>query len=310
MKQTLPNVLIGFVILTLLACGGGGAFVGQPSINLSASDLTIEYGEPVRISWSSTDVAAISDANFAVSPGDVNGSLTDYPATDTTYQIEGKSSGGDSASDTITVKVNPGPKRILLVADPAGASTSAVAQFLQRLSTQVVEVSQTLPATTLADVLVIGQSATITDSDKVKVVSFLAAGKGVILSKRGPCLLATGDIDNNDISAVGSWFAGATTCSGDLGVQTVPASAPSGFPLSTVFFGDRIDQAVQVSPVSSQALLRSGSATGGHQAFAYVPALGGRVGYVAGIPIDSGSDGTTMRELFLAIVRWASKELP
>ena len=297
-----------FGILTL-GCGGdsaGGSSTGSVSLHLSTASPT--YGQPVTVSWTSSNLASIDGASFPVNSNDITGSFADKPATSTTYQITGRTLSNDVVSSTITVNLQKGSKKILFLADTAQSSTNSLTDFLQGLSTQPVQVSLTLPSVFSADVIVISSSAAVSPSDVAAIKSFLNAGGGLVLIRWSTRLLATGDINNENISAIGNFFAGVTlSSSSDLGSNIVSGS-PGTYPLGVSLFGQPID-AWGVRPVSASATLLTTedqfSCTSG---FAYSPATGGRVAYAGSAAIDSSAQSTSVRNMFLGEVRWASKE--
>ncbi len=309
MNHVISRSLCGIALASLLACGGGGGGLSNdaPSVSMTASPVVIDYGKASTITWSSKNVHHLSASSFPVSAASVNGSFTDTPATDTTYSITGASAGGDQATASVTVHVKANAKKILVIADPANPASFQVAQFLQGLSTISLTVSKTLPSGFSADVLVIGSSAQVTPADRSKVTSFMASGGGVVLVGRAPCLLATGDTNNDDISAIGSFFAGATQCSFNLGVQNVVDSAPSGFPLCANVLGHELAGDDFITPVSAGAIRLATAGGSGSEAFAFRPTIGGKIAYTTAAPVDASANSVATRTVFLACVRWATK---
>ncbi len=308
MKPT--PILASFVALSLLPLGCGGDSIGgssKPSISLSVTGSNLTYGQPTTISWTTHNVASIDSASFPISSSDLNGSITDKPATSTTYKITAHGTDGSTVSSLVTVSVQKGAKKILFLADTAISGINQVTDYLQTLSTQTVQVSQTLPNSFSADVIVVSTTANVSPANVPAIQSFLNAGGGVVLIRYSTRKLATGDLSNSNISAIGSFFAGVTDSSDYTWPRQIVSSSPVGFALSASAFGD--DTSAQgVSPVSSQAILLTTDYDGTYAGFAYSPSTGGKVAYSGDAPIDSIPESVALRTMFLSEVRWASGE--
>ncbi len=304
-------IFASFIVLGSLTLGCGGGSVGgssNASITLSSSLSSVGYGQQTTISWSSQNVDSVTSASFPVNGSTINGSFTDKPTVPTTYKITGHGTDGSSVSSLITVSVQKGSKKILFLADTAQSGVNQETDFLRGLSTQPVQVSHSLPGVFSADVIVISSSAAVSPSDVPSIKSFLNAGGGVVLIRFAPRLLASGDLNNNDISSIGSFCAGVTNSSGNFSDAQIVSGSVSGFPMSANLFGQTA-AGEGVSPVSASATLLTGlDGLGFTMAFAYQPATGGKVAFVGDAPIDSSFDSLSLRSLFLSEVRWASGE--
>lgn len=318
----MPTCKLRFLIplcCAFIGCGGdtgSSNAVVHPSISMNSTKATVNYGESVTISWNSSNATSVSNGSFQVGSTQLSGSITDTPSRDTTYTLTANADNGETATATVSVTVTKATSKIFFVADPAAASTSSVQSFLQGLTTTPVTVSISLPATFNADVLVLSESAQISNADFGKVTSHLSGGGGVVFIGRSTSLLATGDIANDDVSAIGSILGGAQRVGGGSFTSKVVASAPSGFPLSANLFGrDTVfngifgtgDGANFASPVSAGAHILTVPDGGNVQAFCITTLLGGKTGFVNDAPIGSDGKSTTLRELLLAEIRWASR---
>ncbi len=305
--------LVPFAVFSLFTLGCGGSSAGgstNASITLSVSTNNLAYGQPTTISWSSQNVDFIESASFPVNTSTVNGSFTDKPTVPTTYKITAHGTDGGSVSSLITVSVQKGSKKILFLADTAQSGVNQATDFLQTLSTQSVQVSHSLPGAFSADVIVIGSSAAVSPSDVPAIKSFMNAGGGVVLIRYATRLLATGNLNDDNISSIGSFCAGVTSSSGFTPFRSaqIVSGSVTGFPLSANLFGQTVS-GQGAAPVSASATLLTGQDDQGFtMGFTYQPATGGKISFVGDAPIDSSSESVALRTLFLSEVRWASGE--
>jgi hypothetical protein len=300
------------LFLALAGCGGSSAGKSGASLNLSRNKAEVAYGDPVTISWSSKglDRINVDDTNFVVTSDQLSGSFTDTPALDTDYTIVGDPTSGSNITRTVSVKVTKSTKKIVLVADTAISGVPQIQDYIQGLTTPTVVTSLALPSLTGVDVLVILESASIGPAQQTAIKNYLNAGGSVVLVGRATNKLATGDFLDNDISSIGSWFAGATEAhyqgSGGFAIFDIVASRPAGIPLSAIVLGDGLFfEGSRVLPVSSQATVFDTDSSE-HIAFTYKPISGGKVGFCGAAPIGGGRTDTSVRTLFLSIVRWAA----
>jgi|SRR5579871_200090 len=301
-------------LIFLAGCGGSGSSSNgspNPSVTLTSSVAQVSYGQPVTISWHSSNADTVQ-SNFGAGSSQINGSFTDTPAADATYSItvsnSGALGGSTPATATVTVHVVKGTKRILAIADNTKPETATVIQFLQSITTVPVTVSLTLPSSFSADVLVFG-NGTYSPADWPKVTSFLSAGGGVVLVGAATQKLATGDTTNGNISAIGNVLAGATQIGTDtLEGSTVVSTAQPGFTLSATVYGvSGLPDYNHVSPVSISAIrLTTASSSNGYGAFAYSPPSGGRIAYLSDVLIDNSPSSVATSVLLDAECRWVS----
>lgn len=308
MNKSLLTISLSLSSL-LIGCGGGGVSAPRASISLGLSKSTLTYGESVTLSWTSQGVRNLtSQTSFPVSSSQVNGSMVDRPATSTTYVVTGVDDAGNEVSATIAVSVARIPSRFLLVGDQSLAGVTQIASFLKSLSGLDVATSLTLPTPIDADVVVILRSANVGPADHAAVQSYLSAGGRVVIVGRAANKLATGNELNPDVSAIGSWFAGATSSEFSLtAIFSVPG-AP-GIPLSAIHYNRELISDVTTGPVSADAVLLTTSAGAGSGGFVYKTPSGGKVGFVGGMAIDSTVSGTATRGVFYAVCRWAGSGL-
>lgn len=292
----------------LLGCGGSGSTTGgqgSAELALKASASSIRYGDPVSISWSSSELDKITSSNFGVGSRQFSGSLVDRPASTTTYLLTGESYSSGEIAKAVTVKVLPSSKRVLLVADAAIAGAPQLAEVLQQATTYPIVTSLTIPSTTTADVVVLaGSSGSFGPSDEPKIRSFLAAGKGVIVIGRAIRKLATGNVENGSLgTAVGTWLAGANTSIENYGASIVTSSP--GIPISATLYGKSFKDAWALRPIATSA--HEISIDGNRSvAFLYSPAIGGRVGYLGNVGIESSASSHTTQAVLLTQLRWVS----
>lgn len=293
--------------MLLLGCGGssGGVASTRPTVSLSSSAVEVPYGQPVTVTWSTQNADSVR-TNFGASSTQLSGTLTDTPTSETTYQVIAERITGETAERSVTVRVTRSNKRILVIADSTQPGTATPVALLQSTTTVPVEVSLSLPQAFTADVLVLGSRGALTPSDWPRVRSFLSGGGGVVIVGRAAALLATGNRENDDISAIGNVLAGATRLHSNWGVDVV-ASALPGFPLSSTLYGKPLPDYDQIAPVSVNAIRLTTAADGAYDAFAYQPPIGGRVAYISDVPVDVSVSSRTLQELFLAQARWVAQ---
>jgi prepilin-type N-terminal cleavage/methylation domain-containing protein/prepilin-type processing-associated H-X9-DG protein len=78
----------------------------KPTVTLSASPTTVDLGQTVTLTWSSTNATSVDSSNFGASG--VSGSTTLKPTATTTYTIT-VANGNKTASASVTVTVNTPP---------------------------------------------------------------------------------------------------------------------------------------------------------------------------------------------------------
>ncbi|MEI7575537.1 MAG: hypothetical protein WCK51_01495 [Armatimonadota bacterium] len=305
--------IVCFFLLSasLLACGGaGGVGANGPSVSLSASKLSIAYGQPVTISWSSKKISSIESSNFRVGSASVDGSITDTPGSTTTYSITGYGEDGNRYTGSVTVSVAKGSKSILVVGDVAQSGVNQIIEQIQAVSSATVQVLATVPATISSDVVVLLSDSNVTSSDVNKIKSQLSRGGGVVLVGNSSRLLATGSASNTDVSPIGSFCAGVTECVGDDLNSSSLLISPVSFPYGATVL-DREVRGYSMSPISATATPLTQVSpwqSGGYSGFLYSPSTGGRVAYAGSAPADNSESSAAMRAIFLSEVRWASGE--
>lgn len=199
--------------LVALGCGGsgGGSAVTNTAVaELMVSKTTINYGELVELrATKGEDVRVL--ANLYSNGGSVGGGLStpfvDHPAIDTTYLLFADNEvTGDSLTYRKTVVVRKTTRRYLIVGDAAVQDVKDAATFVGQLSSVAPVLASTLPSDLSAyDAVVVFESSGVTPAAVPTLTGHLAAGHGVVLVGRAAQLLATGDENNNDLSALKAW---------------------------------------------------------------------------------------------------------
>ena len=129
--------------LAVWGCGGssgggntGGGGSDHDPIKVTVPGTVIEYGDRVTVSWSGKDLLTmdtdrVSGTNFAIGREQTSGSISDRPAADTTYRIEGLTKSDRPAKGEVTVRVRKSSKSFLIV----GSETDPlVPEIVQELS--------------------------------------------------------------------------------------------------------------------------------------------------------------------------------
>jgi hypothetical protein len=302
------RLVLCVIAATAFGCGGkGGLGPDQPSLRLTSSAQTVPYGQTVTVNWSSRSISSIgtTSTNFMVGSNQLNGSLIDRPASDTTYRIAGTGTDGRRYDSTVTVRVAPSTRRFVVVADQSLAGMPQMTEYIQALTTTPVQKSAGIPASITADVLVLFPSGAFGQAEQERVNAYLASGGKVLLLEKAPVRLATGSLGGMDTSAIGTWFAGATGLirqnATNPGGSEVVAQSP-GLPLSATLYGVNVGDVYHAQPVSANATLLT-RLDGGHTAaFVYSPPSGGMVGYVGGFGVGASErDGALNRVLFAVL---------
>ncbi len=305
-------IALSSISLILTSCGGSvGSDPNASSISLTASSPTISYGQTVNINWIGHNIQNIDSSNFQAGSNALTGSITDKPAITTTYTITARGNDSQLYTSTVTVNLVKGNKKILFVGDVAQSGVNQIIEFIQGMTTQTVQVSPTLPSSFTADVVVLSRSASVSPSDVSAVQAQLTAGKGVVVISVAAQLLATGNINNSDVSAIGSFLAGVTdSTNNDSLNSSLVTTSPIGLPFGATILGEEIN-GDSLSPISANAILTTQNSpwqSGGHSGFCYSPASGGRIAYAGQAPIDNSKVGIATRTMLLSEIRWASGE--
>jgi hypothetical protein len=139
-----PAVLFGVVVLALTANGEKPISAAQlapplasPSVALSASPASAQAGQPVKLTWSSTNVTSIT---LEPSMGNVaaQGSLTVRPSQSTTYTATATGPGG-SAHASAQVTITPAPPSTA-VREPSQEQISPDQREMRGLDEQIQEI--------------------------------------------------------------------------------------------------------------------------------------------------------------------------
>lgn len=321
--------------IALPGCGGTeGVFGVNNSIELSASSRTITYGDQVTISWISrnTDTAfqnGFRDSNFADFrlPLPPSGSITDRPAITTTYRMTVQKDNGDLVTDSINISVPRGNKRFLVVAGTTSADGSSAAALLPQITTVTPTVSETIPATGDGyDVLVLSEGGNYGTADQPKILTWLNAGKGVIVIGAAAQQLASGAVSTSFTStaSISGWFGGVSSMEKDL------SGASLEFEINETQIGysptyrnwndsNAIGRSGSLSTYGRITAIGGGAVVQSTDPFATPDSItsfsfvfgSGRVYFIAGLqgPAVTPSDSQAeIREFFLPGARWVSGE--
>lgn len=180
-----------------------------------------------------------------------------------------------------------------------------VVQLIQRVTTPTVQTSLGRPPSIGADVLVLFASATMGPGDQAAIRSYLAGGGRLLLVGTAPNKLATGDTSNDDVSSIGSWFAGATVARRFDSFDIHGVSGSPGFPFGATLYGRELFLAgVVVSPVAVSATRLTTADLGAIAGFTYNPPIGGHLAFLGGLGLGSTEDDVASQGVFLAECRW------
>ena len=136
-------VLFGVVAIALMANGKKPVAAAQlaspasPSVALSASPTSAQAGQPVTLTWSSTNATSIT---LEPSVGGVaaQGSMTVRPSQSTTYNVTATGPGG-SAHASAQVTITPVPPQAA-VQKPSQEDISSDQQQMRGLDEQIQEI--------------------------------------------------------------------------------------------------------------------------------------------------------------------------
>jgi hypothetical protein len=134
-------VLFGFVALALTANGQKPISVAQlappsasPSVALSASPTSAQAGQPVTLTWSSTNATSITSVGHVAAQG----SATVRPSQPTTYTVTAMGPGGSArASAQVTITSAPSPAA---VREPSQEQISSDQREMRGLDEQIQEI--------------------------------------------------------------------------------------------------------------------------------------------------------------------------
>jgi hypothetical protein len=137
------EVLFGLVALALMANGKSPVAAAQlappasPSVALSASPTSAQAGQPVTLTWSSTNATSIT---LKPSVGQVaaQGATTVKPSQSTTYTVTATGPGG-SAHASAQVTVTPAPPQAA-VRKPSQEEISSDQQQMRGLDEQIQDI--------------------------------------------------------------------------------------------------------------------------------------------------------------------------
>ena len=138
------GILFGLVVLTLMANGKKPIAAGQlprppasPSVSLSASPASTQAGQPITLTWSSTNATSIT---LEPSIGVVlaQGSTIVKPSQSTTYTVTATGPGG-SVHASAQVTITPAPSQTV-VQKPSQEEISADQRQMRGLDEQIQDI--------------------------------------------------------------------------------------------------------------------------------------------------------------------------
>lgn len=332
LRPALTFAVLSLAAAALIGCGGTEGILGSNnSIELSASSTTVAYGQPVTISWVSrnTDIGfqnGFRDSNFADFrlPLPTTGSIVDRPALTTTYTMKVEKENGDVVTDSLTVTVPKGNKRFLVIAGTTSADGNSAATLLREITNATPVVSTTIPANGDGyDVLVLSEGGNFGTADQPKILTWLNAGKGVIVIGAAAQQIASGSVSAawTSTSSISGWFGGVPEMRKETGsyspefvvnesqIGYSPTQRDWSFAFSVVGRNSSLSTAGEIDSIGAGAVAQSLS--GPYiTSFSYVFGTG-RVYFIAGLQgpaVTPTAERAPIREFFLPGARWVSKE--
>lgn len=303
-----------FALLAVSGCGGKGA--GGQTVSVSASPKSVVYGQSTRVSWSASATSRFSSSSFGLTEDNFReGSINDTPGTTTTYELRVNSEEGNTVPARATVTVAPIAEDVLVVGDAGQAGPEQIASFIGALTTGTVTVAASVPAPSETYGLLVMSPTTAASSVAAsRIKAWLDAGKGVMLCGKSPQVLATGNRNNDDVSAIGSWFFGVN----EMGRYQVPGFARTSSTglvrLSAAVRGqsdENEDTETALPSYGPQVDVIDGyqDVLGGLHIYiaAYSVPTGGRLVF-SGSPVGYGDSGAGVyRQAFESALRWAGQ---
>ena len=116
MYRSWAYLALVLIIAELFAgCGGGSGSSSPPppapTVTLNASPNTVNAGQGVTLSWTSTNATSVASSNFNASA--VNSAVTLFPSTTTSYTLTVSGKGGKAtATAPVTIEVVPPPSAV------------------------------------------------------------------------------------------------------------------------------------------------------------------------------------------------------
>jgi len=136
-------VLLGFVALAFMANGEEPIAASQPTppasprVTLSASPVSAQAGQPVTLTWSSTNATSIN-LEPSVGPVAARGFTKVTPSQSTTYTVTATGPGG-SAQASAQVTITPPPAQAA-VRNPSQEEISSDQRQMRGLDEQIQEI--------------------------------------------------------------------------------------------------------------------------------------------------------------------------
>jgi hypothetical protein len=275
---------------------------------VTASRRTIAYGDTVSIRWSGSHIDSldVGASNIPVSENQIAASITDQPAGDTTYTVTSNGKDHEKHTRSVTVHVLPSSRKFWLIGDQALAGMPQIAAAYQQFTSVPVVKQLAWPgAASTDDLVVVFESALIGPSDQEAVERFLSAGGRVVFAGRSLSKLASGDVEGESISTIGSWAFGAERQLGDgFGTPfTHVVESNPGIPLSVVTYGKGVSSTGAVTPIASSAHRLTELVADGSAFATYDPPTGGHIGILGMVSAGSTGEDLLHTHLAAAVIR-------
>ena len=301
-------------LLLVAGCGGGGKTTDgvkgdtSSSVRVSASPTAIAYGGSTNITWSTKNPRNFTASNFGLDENSyTSGSLTDTPGTTTVYRLGIQSQDFNNLVGSVKVAVAPIAANVLVVGDASKAGPTQIQAFVRTIDTGTVTVAAAVPEPSDAyGVLVVSPTMVPTPGAAAQVKKWLDAGKGVVLCGRAPSILASGDSNNEDVSAIGAWFFGVDELGSGIGLSTYIRSSGNGLvKIATTLRDKVVDEDDSVGAIRDYGPQVDAIARG--ELCAYTVPTGGKLVY-SGSPVGYGNapDGT-FQQAFESAFRWVGQ---
>lgn len=291
--------------------GGGGGSNNEP-LEITVPDTIIDYGDRVTVSWTGEDLQYMDtdrqSTNFGITRNQTSGSISDRPATDTTYRIRGVTRSEGYVSATVTVRVRPSKKSFLVVGSKSDPLVLQIVSQLKGITTGSVSLGQKIPSTPIADVFVILDSGTFDTTDEPRVRSLLSQGGRILLLSRSINELAgVTKPEGTDIKNVQSWFGANWVYSHFGGCEVL--NTHESVPISLVHVGNDNgsgdpDGTIAVKGLQAGATPLWQDEAKRTAAFVFKPSIGGRLAHMGGLSFGPSHVHEVLRDLFLAECRW------
>lgn len=176
LRRAAVGCVLAPLVFVIVGCGGGSGSIthqqnNPPTVSLTASASSINAGDSVTLTWSSSNANSCSWMAGLSGTLATSGTATDSPSATTTYTMQCTGDGG-SATKSVTVTVNAPASTITAVSVSASASTVAVNRTVSFTAT----VSGTGSFSTAVDWTTTGGTLSATTGSSVTLTAPASAG--------------------------------------------------------------------------------------------------------------------------------------